>query len=137
MQRILHLFRKYREQILYVVFGGLTTLINMAAYWLLCDVLRVPNTPSVAIAWLLSVIFAFVTNKLFVFDSKATDKASLTREALSFFSCRALTGLMDLVIMYVAVDLLHGPNLVWKLISNVLVIIINYVASKLFIFRKP
>ena len=136
MKKLAELLQKYRAFIAYAVFGVLTTLVNMAAYWLFYDVLGVPNVPSTAVAWLFAVLFAFITNKLWVFESKSFDKKTLLHELWTFFTCRILTGVLDIGIMYVAVDLLHGNELLWKLISNVLVILLNYAASKLVIFTK-
>ena len=102
-----------------------------------CSLLpSIPNVPSTCIAWILSVLFAYLTNKVYVFQSKSFKKEVLLREGLQFFGCRLLTGILDVAIMFVAVDLLHWNGLVWKVISNILVIILNYVASKLLIFKK-
>ena len=130
------LLEKYRGLILYVVFGVLTTAINIAVYALCYRVLRLPNVPSNVIAWILAVLFAFVTNKLYVFESKSLERGTVLRELLSFVGARLATGLLDLAVMFVGVDLLHGPDLVFKVGSNVLVIILNYVLSKLIVFRK-
>ena len=130
------LLEKYRGLILYVVFGVLTTAINIAVYALCYRVLRLPNVPSNVIAWILAVLFAFVTNKLYVFESKSLERGTVARELASFVGARLATGLLDLAVMFVGVDLLHGPDLVFKVGSNVLVIILNYVLSKLIVFRK-
>ena len=130
------LLEKYRGLILYVVFGVLTTAINIAVYALCYRVLRLPNVPSNVIAWILAVLFAFVTNKLYVFESKSLERGTVLRELLSFVGARLATGLLDLAVMFVGVDLLHGPDLVIKVASNVIVIILNYVFSKLIVFRK-
>ena len=127
---------KYRSLLLYAVFGALTTLVNMAAYWLCFDVLGISNVPSVVIAWILAVSFAFITNKLWVFESKSFDARTLRHEIPAFFGARLLTGLLDVLIMYTAVDALKGNAMVWKLVSNIIVIILNYIASKLVIFKK-
>ncbi len=129
------LFRKYKEGILYLFFGGCTTLVNIAAYWL-CDKIGLSTTLSTCIAWGLSVLFAYVTNRRFVFESKASGVRAICREMLSFFSCRLATGLLDLGIMVLFVDVLKCPGLLVKILSNVLVIVLNYVFSKLWIFRK-
>ena len=136
MAKIRELIHKYRSLILYVAFGGMTTLVNMAAYWLCFDVLGIPNVPSTVIAWILAVSFAFITNKLWVFESKSFDAKTLRHEIPTFFGARLLTGLLDVGIMYAAVDVLQWNALLWKLISNVIVIILNYIASKLVIFKK-
>lgn len=136
IEKIKALIVKYQDMILYVFFGALATLVNTASYYLCYNVLGIPNVPSVLIAWLLAVIFAFFTNKLWVFKSKSFAPEVLKHEILTFFGARALTGLMDLGIMYLTVDVLHWNATLWKLISNILVIILNYVASKLVIFKK-
>ncbi len=129
-------FQKYRDVILYLFFGGCTTVLNIAVYYLCYNIAGIPNVPSTCIAWILSVLFAYLTNKVYVFQSKSFKKEVLLREGLQFFGCRLLTGILDVAIMFVAVDLLHWNGLVWKVISNILVIILNYVASKLLIFKK-
>lgn len=136
MDKIKALVLKYKEQILYVFFGGLTTLINWGAYALCYNVLGVSNVPSVIIAWILGVAFAFVTNKIWVFESRSFDTKTVLRELWTFVAARLVTGLLDLGIMYLAVDVLGGNGNVWKLISNVIVIILNYVFSKLIVFKK-
>ena len=130
------LFTKYKELILYVFFGGLTTLVNWGGYWVLADLFHVPYLWATAIAQILSILFAYVTNRRWVFDSQASSPGEIVREAFSFAVCRLLSGLMDVAIMYVCVDLLHWNDLLIKIISNVLVVIANYVASKLFVFRS-
>lgn len=122
---------------MYAVFGVLTTAVNMASYFLCFQIAGIPNVPSTVIAWVLSVCFAFITNKLWVFDSRSFSAKVLKHELPAFFGARIATGLLDVGIMYLAVDLLHWNPALWKLISNLLVIIINYVASKLIIFRHP
>ncbi len=130
------LFQKYRAVILYLFFGGCTTLVNMGVYALCYQVLGVANVPSVIAAWLLAVIFAFITNKLWVFDSKSWDRETVKHEAGSFLAARVATGVLDVLIMYLAVDVMGWNGTVWKLISNIVVVILNYIASKLFTFRK-
>ena len=127
---------KYQSIIKYTVFGLLTTLINMLVYHVCFNGMGIQNVPSTVIAWFLAVAFAFVTNKLWVFDSKLFDGKTLLHEISTFLGCRIATGLLDIAIMYVAVDLMHWNSTIWKLISNVLVIIINYIASRLVIFKK-
>ncbi len=130
------LLEKYRGLILYAVFGALTTAINIAAYALCYRVLKLPNVPSNVVAWVLAVLFAFVTNKLYVFESKSLERGTVLRELVSFVGARLATGLLDLAVMFVGVDVLHGPDLVFKVASNIVVILLNYVFSKLIVFRK-
>ena len=136
MSRIRELAMIYRGVILYIVFGAMTTFVNMAAYWLCFDVLGIPNVLSTVIAWVLAVGFAFITNKLWVFDSRSFDGKTLRHEIPAFFGARLLTGLLDVGIMYVTVDVMRWNAIAWKLVSNIIVIILNYIASKLVIFRK-
>ncbi len=128
--------KKYKSILSYLFFGALTTIINIAAYMLCYNLLGIKNIPSNIIAFVLSVAFAFVTNKLFVFESRGRGFRETLVEALSFFSCRIGSGLIELIIMYVFVDLLCFNGNIIKVITNVLVIILNYVASKVFIFKK-
>lgn len=95
----------------------------------------IPNVPSTIIAWVLAVAFAFITNKLWVFESRSFDGMTLKHEIPTFLGARIGTGLLDVGIMYLAVDVMNWNSTVWKLISNVIVIILNYIASKLVIFR--
>lgn len=127
--------KKNKQLILYLFFGVCTTLINTVCYGILYEGFGIGNVTSTVIAWLLAVIFAFVTNKLWVFESQTAERKEVLKELLSFFGCRLATGVLDVATMFVAVDLMHRNSLIWKLLSNVLVIVINYVASKWFIFR--
>ncbi len=121
---------------MYGIFGVLTTVINFGCYKVLYDIWGWPNVRSNIIAWVAAVLFAFVTNKLWVFDSRTLELKTVFTELWRFISCRLATGVMDLVIMYIGVDLLHGPSMKLKIGSNVLVIILNYTLSKLVIFTS-
>lgn len=125
------IYKKYREQINYIIFGILTTIINIISYHLLFNILQCTNLISNILAWILAVIFAYLTNRRFVFKSYSKN---IINEVVSFFGCRLLTGLLDIVIMYISVDLLFINGLVMKCFSNAVVIIINYIASKKIIF---
>lgn len=129
------LFQKYREQILYLIFGGATTAVNFVVYWI-CSGLNFGTAVSTIIAWFLSVVFAYVTNKIFVFESKIHTCLGILKEAASFFLSRLATGILDLGIMLLFVDVLHLNELLMKILSNILVILLNYLLSKLFIFKK-
>lgn len=135
MERIKKLFNKYKEMILYLFFGGCTTLVNIIAYYI-CSKIGIGTAVSTVIAWVLSVLFAYITNRKYVFESKAIGFLTIIKETANFFFCRLATGLLDLAIMVVFVDLLHFNGMTIKILSNIIVIILNYVASKLLIFRK-
>ncbi len=136
LKKIIELIKKYKDMISYVFFGGCTTVIDIAVYYALYNIVGVPNVPSTVISWFVAVIFAFITNKLFVFESKSFSKSVIIKEASAFFACRILTGVLDVVVMYLAVDVAHLNSTLWKLLSNILVVIINYIASKLLVFKK-
>ena len=97
------LLAKYGDMIPYAIFGVLTTLVNIAAYWLLAHPLGLPTVPSTVIAWVLAVLFAYVTNRKWVFHSKAVTRQEIIREGISFYLCRLGTGVLDWLGMYVMV----------------------------------
>lgn len=130
------LLKKYHGMIAYIFFGGITTLINLASYYLCYEVLGISNTPSVAISWFLSVLAAFFTNKPFVFESHNWSLRVLLPEAVGFFGCRIGTGILELVFMHITVDIMKLQGMLMKLLVNILVIILNYVGSKLLVFRN-
>lgn len=131
-----NLLIKYKELILYVFFGGLTTLVNWGLYWLFADFLSLSYLLSTAVAQLAAILFAYITNRIWVFDSKVHGLRGIACEIAKFFGCRAVSFVLDLLCMYVGVDLLKIDDMLMKLLANVIVIIANYVLSKLFVFRK-
>ena len=134
MKRIKEYFKKYREIILYLFFGGCTTLVNIVSYYI-CSRIGMGTAVSTVIAWVLSVLFAYVTNRKYVFESRAFGFVPILKETAGFFLCRLATGLLDLAIMVVFVDFLHFNDMIIKILSNIIVIVLNYVASKLLIFK--
>ena len=128
-------YNKYKEGLLYLFFGGCTTLVNIISFMIL-RLFHIDIYVSNGIAWFLAVLFAFITNKLFVFESRGKGAKTAVKEGVSFFFFRILSLLFDMGIMYVMIDLLGSGELISKVLSNVFVIIINYVFSKLFIFKK-
>lgn len=127
---------KMREIALYLVFGVLTTAVNFLSFFLLAEALNVYYLAANLIAWFASVLFAYATNRRYVFISSARGFACVTREALIFFGCRAFSGLADMLIMYCLVDVLSIENMLSKVITGVCVVILNYVFSKALVFRK-
>lgn len=133
---LVRLFKKYKEVILYVFFGGCTTLVNVAAYYVCTRAFHMHLIASTVVAWFLAVLFAYITNRNYVFMSENKNKRAVLLEFVSFISCRLLTGFLDLGNMYVFVTLLKLNDVFIKLASNVMVIVGNYIASRLFIFKK-
>ena len=128
-------YNKYREVLLYLLFGGLTTGVNIVTFFLLRQ-FSVEVYISNVVAWILSVLFAFITNKTFVFESKNNSRQEDFKEMLSFFGFRVLSLVFDMGSMLLLLEVFHINELISKIIANVLVIILNYVFSKLFIFKK-
>ena len=133
---ILKLYNKYKSFVLYVFFGGCTTVINIATYALCARIFGFGTVLANIVAWVLAVSAAYITNKIWVFESKAWTKKTILQEAAAFAACRIATGGMDLAIMYVSVDLLGLPDLIMKVLSNAFVIVLNFIFSKLIIFKS-
>ena len=130
------LLQKYQDVFLYIFFGICTTLVNIFSYWLCAHVFRMAVLPSAIIAWLFAVLFAYFTNRKWVFHSEATAKEEIAKEAISFYVCRLTTGFADWMLMYVFVDVMHLNDIIIKALANLVVIVLNFIASKLIIFRK-
>ena len=124
-----------RETISYLIFGVITTGINIGIYRL-CTTVHIVYWLSTIIAWVIALIFAFVTNKIFVFESKNMQPILVFKEAVSFVAARSVSGLCDLGFMIFAVEIIHMDDFIAKLITNVFVVVINYLFSKLVIFKK-
>ena len=136
MEKIKELYNKYKEILMYLIFGVLTTVVNIVSYFLLARILHIDTVVSTVIALILSILFAYITNKIFVFESKTNTVKELLKEIISFFGCRAFTGILDVAFMYITVDVFNLNDMIMKIISNIVVIIVNYVFSKLIIFKK-
>ena len=138
MERIHRLLRKAvnRETILYVVFGLLTTLINVLVFAACSRWLSFSWEFSNAIAWVFAVLFAFITNKLFVFESKSLRWKTFLWELGSFLAARLFSLAVEYAGMWLLIDVLTVRELLSKILMNIVVIILNYLLSKLLIFRK-
>lgn len=125
------------ELIAYVIVGVLTTAVNYGVYFLLpfkdsgSDVVI-----KTAISWIFAVLFAFFGDKIFVFDSPSWEKSVFFKEISAFITARLLSLLLDALIMYISVGIFRGNELIWKIISNIAVLIANYFAGKWIVFRK-
>jgi len=129
------LYCKYKQQIHFLFFGVLTTLVNVIIYYLLAEILSVSNVFSTAVAWFGAVLFAYVTNRKWVFTSDATSVKEVILELVRFVIARLATGGLDVLIMWIGVDILGYHGVVMKVLANVVVVILNYVFSKILIFR--
>lgn len=128
-----NIIQKNKEIIMYLVFGVLTTVVNIVVYYIFSNLLHMNYLFSNAVAWFLSVLFAYVTNRKYVFDSKNNQ---IIKEAISFFGCRLATGIMDMVLMWFLVNFNIVNDVVAKVVVNVIVVILNYILSKLVVFKK-
>ena len=136
MKKLFSLIKKYEEILSYLFFGGLTTLVNYIVYLPCYNLLHLSGALSNAIAWVAAVAFAYLTNKPFVFKSHDWSAKTVIPELSKFVGCRVGSGLAETAIIFVAVDLLAMNGNIVKLLTSVLVVILNYVASKLVVFRK-
>ena len=136
MKKILALLKKYEEIISYLFFGGMTTVVNYAVYLPCYNWLGISGAVSNVIAWVAAVAFAYLTNKPFVFKSHDWSAKVVIPELTKFVSCRVGSGLLETAIIFLTVDCLHWNGNVIKLLTSVLVVVLNYVASKLLVFRK-
>lgn len=136
IQKIRALIVKYWDILVYLVFGVLTTVVNYAVYLPVYNFCGISAAVSNMIAWVVAVVFAFLTNKPFVFHSYDWSAKTVVPELIKFVSCRLASGVMETVILFLAVDCMNWDGNIWKLITQVLVIIINYVGSKLLVFRN-
>lgn len=129
------LFQKYKEVLAYLFFGGATTLINIVVFFICQNIFGLNYTISNPISWFLSVLFAFFTNKYFVFDSKHTDRRSFFKEMGLFYWYRVLSFVIDMGLMVVLIEGLHLSDFWAKMITQVVVVVLNYFFSKFFIFK--
>lgn len=138
VKKLLSLAEKHRAIILYLIFGVLTTVINWVVYVASMRVFTgaYANVISSLIAWIVAVLFAYVTNRRLVFESRARGFAPVMRECAAFFASRVLTGVLDLSIMYVFADVLRFDGKIVKLVSNIIVVVLNYILSKIVVFKK-
>jgi putative flippase GtrA len=125
-----------REILSYVIFGVLTTIVNIAVYGICLQMFSIQYLVSNAIAWVVAVVFAYVVNKLFVFHSRSNSKRQMLHEFWLFIAARLFSFGVDELFMWICIDLLSVSDGISKVIVNVIVMIINYVFSKLFIFNR-
>ena len=137
MNQIKELYKKYKEVINYLIFGVLSTAVNYVSYFVVARVLGVDEVISNAIAWFCAVTFAYITNKLFVFDSKTEGVKATIKEAASFFLARVISGILcDLGTFALMIKVFKINDIIAKVVTSVMVVIVNYIFSKLIIFKK-
>ncbi len=130
------LCEKYADTLAYLFFGVLTTAVNYVVYLPLYNLLHISGAVSNAVAWVAAVAFAFLTNKPFVFKSYDWSAKVVLPELSRFLGCRIGSGLLETAIIWLTVDMLALSGNWMKLLTNILVVILNYFGSKLLVFRK-
>ena len=131
-----NLLEKYRDVLVYLVFGVLTTAVNYIIYLPCYNVLGLSGSASNAIAWVGAVAFAYLTNKPFVFRSYDWSAKTVVPELTKFVGCRVGSGVLETAIIFLTVDWLGWNGNVMKLLTSVLVVVLNYIGSKLLVFKK-
>ena len=134
VEMVKDLLVKFRSQILYLFFGVLTTVINIVVYALL-RMTDMPVQVSYWVAWFITVLAAYLTNRKWVFHSQASTPREYFDEIVKFYVARLATGVIGSGIMWIGVSWLHQNDMIWNIIQNVFVIVSNYVLSKLVIFK--
>ncbi|MCC0784421.1 GtrA family protein [Clostridioides sp. ES-S-0108-01] len=130
------ILKRYKEIILYLFFGVLTTLVNMITYLFFTRIVDLDFLIANFLAWLFSILFAYLTNKFFVFNSKKTDFIFFIKEFTSFVSCRLISGITEMLIMYIMINFLLINDFIVKILTNIIVVILNFLFSKAIIFKN-
>lgn len=136
MKRLKQLFFKYKEYIMYVIFGGLTTLVSWVSFYIFTHPLNMGTVVSNIISWILAVAFAYITNRKWVFESQISGFHGIVKETAAFIAGRLLSLGIDTVLLWITVDLWHFNNMVMKVVIGIFVVIINYFFSRLIAFKK-
>ena len=138
MNRFKEIYIKYKEILNYLIFGVLTTIVSMSTYYICVFTFLNPEIPielqiANILSWIAGVVFAYFTNRKYVFESKEKNKL---KESGKFVLSRVTTLIMDMLIMWIGVTILHGNDKIIKIFSQIIIIISNYVFSKIFVFKK-
>lgn len=136
MGKIICMYRKYKEIINYIFFGVLTTVVNFLVYYFCLKTLKTNYILSNIIAWILSVFFAYVSNRLYVFKKVNFSKISILRELILFFAARFTSGLIETMALFLMVSIVGIGEFIAKIPVSIIVVILNYVFSKLIVFKK-
>ena len=130
------MYRKHEEGINYLIFGFLAFVLNYVLYFIFADAIAMHYMAATVLSWVLTVVFAYWTNRTFVFKSKNKDAQSLGKEFLSFIGARVATEVLELALMFLMVDCVDLNEYLSKFACQVIVIVANYFLSKLWIFKE-
>lgn len=140
MNNIINLYKKYQEIINYLIVGVLTTIVSIVTYFLFSLILNIENNILFILAnvlsWICAVIFAYITNKKFVFNTTTSNKKEEIKVFSMFVSSRITTLLIELAFMFITVKVILIDDKIAKVIAQFIVIVLNYILSKLFVFKK-
>lgn len=133
---IQHLWKKYEEAMNYLFWGGVAFVLSVILFYLFANVMGLYEQIANILSWIICVIFTYLTNRFFVFKSKIKGLKRIGKEFSDFVTARILTLVMENLILFVMIDLLTIHNMIAKLAGQFVVIVSNYILSKLWIFRK-
>ena len=136
MEKIRKLIEKYYDVLAYLFFGVMTTVVNYIVYLPCYNLLQISAAVSNVIAWVFAVAFAYLTNKPFVFKSNDWSAKTVIPELGKFVGSRIASGALETAIIFVTVDLLCWDGNIMKLVTSVIVVVLNYISSKLLVFKK-
>lgn len=130
------LFHKHCDILVYLIFGMLTTVVNYLVYLPCYNLAHLPSAVSNMVAWIAAVAFAYVTNKIFVFRSLDWSIQTLLPELAKFLGTRLGSGVLETGMLFLFVDVFAMNGNLWKLVTSILVVVLNYIGSKLLVFRR-
>ena len=136
MEFIIKIYRKYKEAIDYLFWGGVAFVLSMVLFYLFANVMGIYEQIANILSWVICVIFTYFTNRIFVFQSKVKGLKNILNEFKDFVTARVMTLVMENAILFVMIDLLAINNMLSKLVGQFVVIVSNYFLSKLWIFKK-
>lgn len=125
-----------KETISYVIFGILTTIVNLISYYFFSSIININYLISNTISWIISVVFAYITNKFYVFNSKDKKKDVMVKEFIKFVNCRLTSGVIEILLLFLLVDMMKVNDIISKLAIGVIVVVLNFIFSKIFVFQK-
>ncbi len=129
-------YKKYKEVLLYLFFGGLAFIVSIVSFYLLIKNTAMNELVANLLSWIITVTFAYLTNRIWVFDAATDNKRELLNQIWKFYSGRIVTLIIEEVILFVFISWLGMNSIFIKIIAQIVVIVLNYVISKLFVFTK-
>lgn len=136
MEFIIKIYRKYKEAVDYLFWGGVAFVLSTVLFYLFANVMDIYEQIANILSWIICVIFTYFTNRTFVFRSKVKGLKNIFKEFKDFVTARVITLVMENAILFVMIDLLSINNMISKLAGQFVVIVSNYFLSKLWIFKK-